>query len=161
MAFSACLDSQLLGKLFSQFRGETQLRQSSPKPSGKERRWKLVRGTEESDRIAALASAQTEVRARAVLPGRGSAEHQATGAFPQPTDNTYYGTRRLAEVEWKTGLQRYREGSFPSRTFSTPTPDSSTYPIRFPETGEVQCRYISPGSDVQWPVEIGNREVSR
>jgi hypothetical protein len=35
----------------------------------------LVRGTEESDRPAALASAETQVRARAVLPGSGSSEH--------------------------------------------------------------------------------------
>src|SRR4051794_13462115 len=87
----------------------------------------LVRGTEESDRIAALASAQTEVRARAVLPGSGSSEHQTTGAVPQPTDNTYYGSRRLAEVEWNTGLQRYGEESLPSRTFSTATPDNRSY----------------------------------
>ena len=43
----------------------------------------LVRGVEKSDRIAALASAQTPFRARAVLPGSGSAELQATGALPQ------------------------------------------------------------------------------
>ena len=45
----------------------------------------LVRGTEESDRTASPAPAPIEVRARAVLPGSGSAEHQATGALPQPT----------------------------------------------------------------------------
>ena len=45
-----------------------------------------VRGTEESDRIASLAPAETEVRAGAVLPGSGGPEHQATGALPQPTD---------------------------------------------------------------------------
>src|SRR5579859_4039125 len=43
----------------------------------------LVRGTEESDRIAALAAATHEVRAGAVLPGSSSSEHQATGALPQ------------------------------------------------------------------------------
>src|SRR6201988_2347355 len=58
----------------------------------------LVRGTEESDRIAAFASAENQVRARAVLPGSGSSEPQATGALPQPTDNADYGNRRLAEV---------------------------------------------------------------
>ena len=76
-----------------------------------------VRGTEESDRIAALASAQTEVRARAVLPGSGGPEHQTTGAVPQPTDNTYYGSRRLAEVEWNTGLQGYGEEFLPITDF--------------------------------------------
>ena len=43
----------------------------------------LVRGTEESNRITALASAEIQVRARAVLPGSGSSEHQASGALPQ------------------------------------------------------------------------------
>ena len=69
----------------------------------------LLSGTEESDRIAALASAQTEVRAGAVLPGSGGPEHQTTGAVPQPPANTYYGSRRLAEVEWNIGLQGYGE----------------------------------------------------
>jgi hypothetical protein len=32
----------------------------------------VVRGTQESDRVAALASAEIEVRAGAVLPGSGS-----------------------------------------------------------------------------------------
>jgi len=50
-----------------------------------------VRGTEESYRTAAFASAQTQVRARAVLPGSGSSEHQATGALPQPTDRSRSG----------------------------------------------------------------------
>src|SRR5207237_8309862 len=48
----------------------------------------LVRRTEESDRIAALATAETQVRARAVLPGSGSSEHPATGALPQSAGNT-------------------------------------------------------------------------
>ena len=52
----------------------------------------LVRGTQESDRAASLAPAETEVCAGAVLPGGGCPEHQATGALPQPTDNTYYGS---------------------------------------------------------------------
>ena len=34
------------------------------------------------DRFAALASAPTQVRARAVLPGSSSSEPQATGALP-------------------------------------------------------------------------------
>ncbi len=77
----------------------------------------LVRGTEESDRIASLAPAETEVRAGAVLPGSGGPEHQTTGAVPQPTDNTYYGSRRLAEVEWNTGLQGYGEEFLPITDF--------------------------------------------
>ena len=57
----------------------------------------LVRGTEESDRIAALASAETQVRARAVLPGSSSPEHQATGALPQSADNTGSAGHHLVE----------------------------------------------------------------
>ena len=57
----------------------------------------LVRGTQESDRAAALAPAPTEVRAGAVLPGSGGPEHQATRALPQPTDNTGSASQRLAE----------------------------------------------------------------
>ena len=52
----------------------------------------LIRGTEESDRAAALAPAEIEVRAGAVLPGSGGPEHQATSAVPQPTNNTYCGS---------------------------------------------------------------------
>src|SRR5947199_4041789 len=77
----------------------------------------FVCGTEKSDRIAALASAQTEVRAGAVLPGGVCPEHQTTGAVPQSTDNTYYGSRRLAEVEWNTGLQEYGEEFLPITDF--------------------------------------------
>src|ERR1700724_1050972 len=47
----------------------------------------LVRGTEEPDRPASLAPAETEVRAGAVLPGSGGPEYQAACAVPQPTDN--------------------------------------------------------------------------
>ena len=61
-----------------------------------------VRGTQESDRTASPAPAEIEVRAGAVLPGSGGPEHQATGAVPQPTDNTHYGSCLLAEVRGKT-----------------------------------------------------------
>jgi hypothetical protein len=47
-----------------------------------------VRGTEESDRTASLAPAQTEVRAGAVLPGSRGPEHQAASAVLQLADNT-------------------------------------------------------------------------
>jgi len=57
----------------------------------------LVRGTEESDRIAALASAETQVRARAVLSSSGSSEHQAAGALPQSADNTGTAGYHLVE----------------------------------------------------------------
>src|SRR3954451_18967287 len=57
----------------------------------------LVRGTEESDRIAALASAETQVRARAVLPGSGSSEHQATSAVPQSADSRRSASHHLVE----------------------------------------------------------------
>src|SRR5215831_576970 len=48
----------------------------------------LVRRTEESDRIASLTPAQTEVRSGAVLPSCGSTELEAPGAVPQPTHKT-------------------------------------------------------------------------
>src|SRR6185503_1196268 len=57
----------------------------------------LVRRTEESDRIAALASAEIQVRTRAVLPGSSGAEHQATGALPQSADSTGSAGRHLVE----------------------------------------------------------------
>ena len=51
----------------------------------------------ESDRTAPLALTTLEVRSGAVLPGSGRAEHQATGAVPQPADNTGSASYRLAE----------------------------------------------------------------
>src|SRR6202142_3209847 len=57
----------------------------------------LICGTEESDRIAALASAETQVCARAVLPSSGSSEHQATGALPQSADNPGSAGHHLVE----------------------------------------------------------------
>src|SRR5256885_12058936 len=48
-----------------------------------EKLFEQIVGTQESDRVAPLAPPQTEVRAGAVLPGSGGAEHQATGALPQ------------------------------------------------------------------------------
>ena len=44
----------------------------------------IVCGTEASDRAAPLTLATHEVRPKAVLPGSGCAEHQATGAVPRP-----------------------------------------------------------------------------
>jgi transposase len=43
------------------------------------------------------ASAETQVRARAVLPGSGSSEHQATGPLPQSADNTGSAGHHLVE----------------------------------------------------------------
>ena len=62
----------------------------------------LVRGTEESDRLAALASAETQVRTRAVLPGSSSSEHQAIGALPQSADNTGSAGHHLVERKQET-----------------------------------------------------------
>jgi hypothetical protein len=56
-----------------------------------------VCGTEEPDRAAPLALTTHEVRAGAVLSSRGRAEHQATGALPQPTANTGSVSYRLGE----------------------------------------------------------------
>jgi hypothetical protein len=63
----------------------------------------LVRETEESDRIAALGSAETQIRARAVLPGSGSSEHQATGALPQSANHTGFHHHLLVERKQKPG----------------------------------------------------------
>ncbi len=60
--------------------------QSLPTHSGKEKSSSPVCGTQESDWSASLAPAEIEVREGAVLLGSGCAEHQATGAVPQPTD---------------------------------------------------------------------------
>jgi hypothetical protein len=66
-------------------------------PAAKKESRSLVRGVEESDRIAALASAETQVRARAVLPSSGSSEHQATGALPQSADSTSSAGHHVVE----------------------------------------------------------------
>jgi hypothetical protein len=78
--------------------GTWRTRQSSPMPSGKERRWKPFRGTE-ADRAASLALAQTEVRAGAVLPGGRGPEHQTTRAVPQPTDKASPTSHHVAPTE--------------------------------------------------------------
>src|SRR5438046_1114265 len=88
--------------------------------AGKKEGGSPVRGTQESDRIAPLAPAQTEVRARAVLPGSSGAEHQATSALPQPTDNTCYRNCLLAgERRNSTAMITAAKSSFRSWTFST------------------------------------------
>jgi DNA invertase Pin-like site-specific DNA recombinase len=79
----------------------TRVRQST---AAKKEGGSLVRGTEESDRIAALASAETPVRARAVLPGRGSSEHQATGALPQSADNTDSAGYHVVDKKTRDGM---------------------------------------------------------
>ncbi len=65
--------------------------------TAEEKSGSLVRGTEESDRTASPAVTPDEVRAGAVLPGGSGPEHQATGAVPQPTDNTDSASHRLVE----------------------------------------------------------------
>jgi hypothetical protein len=64
-------------------RGVGQHARVRPSTAAKEESGSLVRGTEKSDRIAALASAQIEVCEGTVLPGSSSAEPQAVGALPQ------------------------------------------------------------------------------
>ena len=61
-------------------RGSWSTHQNSPRHNGRRKRKPCSR-TEEPDRIAALASADDQVRARAVLPSSGSSEHQANGAL--------------------------------------------------------------------------------
>jgi len=43
------------------------------------------RGTQKSDRTSSPAPTETKVYSRAVLPGCGGTEHQATGPLPQPS----------------------------------------------------------------------------
>src|SRR6476660_5186158 len=78
--------------------GSWPTRQSSLMPSGKERRWKPVRGTEESDRTAPPTPAAIEVCSRAVLPGSGGPKRQTSGAVPQPTDNACSACHHLVEL---------------------------------------------------------------
>src|SRR5438132_3597201 len=65
-----------------------------------------VCGTQECDRTASPALTSDEVRSGAVLPCSGGPECQATGAFPQPTDNTHWGSHHLTEVSEETTRQR-------------------------------------------------------
>ncbi len=74
--------------------------------AGKKEGGSLVRGTQESNRIASPPSAEITVCAGAVLPGGGCPEPQATSPLPQPTDDTYYGSCQLAELRGKTRWQR-------------------------------------------------------
>jgi len=66
--------------------------------------------TEESDRTAPLATTPHEVRSRTVLPGGGCAEHQTTGALPQPANRTDSGhpleTTRRPAVPWPNAAPR-------------------------------------------------------
>ena len=73
-------------------------RPSSPgKTPAKENRG-LVCGTQESDRIASLTSAEIEVRAGAVLPSSGGSEYQTTCAVPEPTNKPCSARHGLAEA---------------------------------------------------------------
>src|SRR5438046_797172 len=74
--------------------------------------------TQEPDRTTSLAPAETEVCAGAVLPNSGGAEHQASGAAPQPTANTHWGSQHLAEVSEDTRQRRYSQpGTEPLNPF--------------------------------------------
>ena len=57
----------------------------------------VVRRTEKSDWAASPASAEIEVCAGAVLPGRRCPEPQALGAVPQPSDEDRSGSYCLNE----------------------------------------------------------------
>jgi hypothetical protein len=61
----------------------------------------VVRGTQASDRAAPPPPTEIEVRARTVLPGSRSPEHQATHALPQSADNSYCRSYHLAEMTGK------------------------------------------------------------
>ena len=95
-------------------RARWRTRQSLPRHCGKDGRWKPCSRTQESDRTATPASAETEVRAGAVLSG-GGPEPQATGAVSQPTDNAHRASRLVAEVRRKELGRRH-----PHRAKDTP-----------------------------------------
>src|SRR5450631_128413 len=56
-----------------------------------------------------LASAETQVRARAVLPGSGSSEHQATGALPQSAASSIAYRRERKQRAKDNKRAEYRE----------------------------------------------------
>src|SRR5207248_11248319 len=87
-----------------------------PCPAAKKESGSPVRRTEASDRAESLAPAATEVRARAVLPGRGSSEHQAAGALPQSASNTGSARHHLAERKRKNSTAQTRTGKDALRT---------------------------------------------
>src|SRR5207302_3851086 len=78
-----------------------------------------VCGTQECDRTASPALTSDEVRSGAVLPCSGGPEPQATGAFPQPTDDTHWGSNRLTEVSEENGDTRSRKETRLTPFFNT------------------------------------------
>src|SRR5208283_4577550 len=93
-----------------------------------------VRRTEESDRAAALAAAETQIRARAVLPSRRSPEHQATGKVPQPRPTVNPARDHIVELSARRSrtigaLERTKE-YFPDALFQHPRDLSTTIPVR-------------------------------
>jgi hypothetical protein len=58
---------------------------------------------QECDRTASPAPTSVEVRSGAVLSCSAGPERQATGALPQPTDNTHWGSHNLTVVSEESG----------------------------------------------------------
>src|SRR6266404_3668513 len=81
----------------------------------------LVCGTEESDRTAPLALTTHEIRSRAVLSGSGCAEHQATGALPQPANPTAGPHRLKTRRRTRQHPPQPAQDRHQSQSFSTPT----------------------------------------
>ena len=83
----------------------------------------LFRRTEKSDWAASLAPAEIKVRAGAVLPGSGSAEHQAASAIPQPAEHAAPSHYLDKKEEMLGSTPLTPKGSPQAQIFSTPTPD--------------------------------------
>src|SRR4029077_820777 len=108
-----------------------------------------VCGTQESDWSASGAPTEVEVRAGAVLPSGGRAEHQATGAVPQPADQPCSISPCLVEAkEEKTWRWRCSQAESPYywRTFSTATGFYAKYLVAILPTPRqsLTCTRIPP-----------------
>ncbi len=85
------------------------------RPATEKKGGSTVRRTEESNRAASPATAEIEVCAGAVLPGRSCAEPQTLGAVPQPTTNLN-GSRHLEKKREPTRHHSHAQHKVASNT---------------------------------------------
>jgi len=76
-----------------------------------------VRGTQESNRTTSSALTRDEVCSRAVLPGGGCPEHQATGPLPQPTAKIPAAGNDLVVTEREDELGQMQHSQAPQELF--------------------------------------------
>src|ERR1700689_5251607 len=106
-----------------------------PCPAAKKESGSVVRGTQESDRAAASPPAPDKVCSRAVLPGSGGPEHQATRAVSQPTDKprcARYCLAQAREENFAMTMLAGRKTSLLSYFFNT---HSLLHSLRFCDQG--------------------------